>query len=50
MNNDVSNASFLYSVNLLRLLLGMKLISQDEYDHITSITAEHYQAQEIYCV
>lgn len=32
MKNDSNNASFVYSVNLLRMLLGMELITEDEYD------------------
>ena len=47
---DISNAAFLYSVNMLRLLCSLKLISQEEYDRIVAISAEHYQAQQIYCV
>ena len=49
-NKDISNSTFLYSVNMLRLLCSLKLISQEEYDRIVAISAEHYQAQQIYCV
>lgn len=38
----VNNASFAYSVSLLRMLLGMELITKDEYDKIVKISAEHY--------
>ena len=34
MKNDSNNASFVYSVNLLRMLLGMELITEDEYNKI----------------
>lgn len=51
MNNktDSNNSAFCYSINMLRLLLGMKLITQDEYNRITAISAKHYDT-EIYCV
>lgn len=48
--NAVDRSCFLYSVNMLRLLLSMELISQEEYDRITAICAEHYGASNIYCV
>lgn len=48
MNNDIRNASFAYSVNLLRLLLGMKLITKEEYEKIVAICAEHYGTEKIY--
>ena len=34
MSKDQNNASFAYSVSLLRLLLGMRLISKEEYEKI----------------
>lgn len=46
---SVNNASFAYSVNLLRMLLGMELITKDEYDKILKISAEHY-GTELVCV
>lgn len=49
MKNDSSNASFVYSVNLLRMLLGMGLITEDEYNKIVAISKDHYGAK-IYCV
>lgn len=49
MKNDSNNASFVYSVNLLRMLLGMELITEDEYNRIVAISEEHYGAK-IYCV
>lgn len=45
----VQNSSFVYSVNLLRMLLNMRLITQEEYETIKAISAEHYAVQ-IYCV
>ena len=29
---DINNASFAYGINLLRMLLDMNLITQDEYE------------------
>lgn len=48
MNQDIRNTSFAYSVSLLRLLLGMKLITEEEYDKIVRISAAHYGAENIY--
>lgn len=48
MNKDKNNAAFAYSVNLLRLLLGMKLITEEEYEKIVRISAEHYDTECIY--
>lgn len=39
---DINNASFAYSVNLLRTLLGMNLITKEEYDKIVTISEEYY--------
>lgn len=49
-DKDRSNASFAYSVNMLRFLHSLNLISQEEYDRIVQISAEYYRTQEIYCV
>lgn len=48
MNYDIRKASFAYSVSLLRLLLGMKLITEEEYKKIVTISAAHYDAENIY--
>ena len=48
MNHDIFNASFAYSVNLLKLLLDMKLITEEEYEKIIRISAEHYDTECIY--
>ncbi len=44
-----ANASFAYGINMLRMLLKMQLITQEEYTRIAAISAEHY-GTEIYCV
>ena len=49
MKNDTNNASFVYSVNLLRMLLGMELITEDEYNKIVAISEDYYGTK-IYCV
>lgn len=38
---DINNASFAYGVNLLRMLLDMDLITENEYERITRISAEY---------
>ncbi len=48
-NNDRNNAAFAYSVNLLKMLLGMKLITEEEYDRIIEISSAHYDTEKI-CV
>lgn len=48
-NEDIKNAAFYYSVNMLRNLLKMNLITENEYDRILRISSEYYNA-EIYCV
>ena len=49
MKNDTNNSSFVYSVNLLRMLLGMELITEEEYNKIVAISEDHHGAK-IYCV
>ena len=46
--NDQNNAAFVYSVNMLRMLLAMNLISEEEYMKIVDISAVHYGAEKIY--
>lgn len=46
---DINNSAFYYSVNMLRILLGMKLITKSEYERIIRISEEYYDT-EIYCV
>ena len=45
---DIGNSSFAYSVNLLKMLLAMQLITEDEYEKIVRISAEHYGTELIY--
>ncbi len=45
----IGNASFAYSVNLLKMLLSMQLITEEEYEKIAEISAEHYGA-DLFCV
>ncbi len=37
-----NNAMFYYSVNMLRALLKMGLITKEEYEKIVGISAEYY--------
>ena len=39
---DKNNAAFYYSVNMLRALLVMKLITEEECKKIIALSAEHY--------
>ena len=45
---DINNTSFAYSVTLLKMLLAMQLITEDEYEKIAQISSEHYGADLIY--
>lgn len=45
---DINNSAFVYSVNMLRLLLKMQLITQEEYERVLKISAAHYGAEQIY--
>ena len=46
---DRNNASFAYSVGLLKMLLEMQLITKEEYKKIVRISAAHSDAEKI-CV
>ena len=46
---DRNNTAFAYSVGLLKMLLEMQLITEDEYKKIVRISAAHYDAEQI-CV
>ena len=46
--NDQNNAAFVYSVNMLRMLLAMNLISEEEYNKIVEISTDHYGTEKIY--
>ena len=48
MNNDINNSAFVYAVNMLRLLLKMQLITQEEHERILQISAAHYGIEKIY--
>ena len=48
MSKDINNSAFCYSVNMLRLLLKMQLITQEEYERILQISAAHYGTEKIY--
>ena len=39
---DKNNAAFAWGVGMLRTLLAMKLITEEEYRKIVRIQAEHY--------
>ena len=39
---DKNNAAFAYGVNMLRMLLQMKFITEEEYRRIIAIQSEHY--------
>lgn len=41
-NNDINNAAFIYSLNMLGMLLKMRIITEEEYNKITNISAEFY--------
>lgn len=41
-NNDINNAAFYYSVNMLRTLCILDLLSEDECRRILEISAKHY--------
>lgn len=47
MSKDQNNVSFAYSVSLLQMLLGMKLITKEEYEKIVRISAAHYDTKNI---
>ena len=47
MNNDINNSAFAYSVNLLRLLLKMQLITQEDLERTLQISAAHYAIEKI---
>lgn len=48
-NTAERNSSFVYGVNMLRLLLRMKYITTEEYEKIVRISAEYYDVK-VYCV
>ncbi|MEY8576518.1 hypothetical protein AALD01_19710 [Oscillospiraceae bacterium 21-37] len=48
MTNDINNSAFAYNVNMLRLLLKIQLVTQEEYERILQISAAHYGIEKIY--
>ena len=44
---DKKNAAFYYSVNMLRLLLRAKLLTEAEYRKIVKLSAEYYACERI---
>ena len=44
---DKKNAAFVYSVNMLRLLLRAKLLTESEYRKIIKLCAEHCGCERI---
>lgn len=49
MNNTaVINSSFYYSINMLKLLKGMGLITEEEAKATIDSLAEHYGVTDIY--
>ncbi len=41
-NSDINNAAFYYSVNMLRTLCILDLLSENECRRIIEISAKHY--------
>lgn len=39
----INNASFCFSVNMLKMLFEMDLLSEEEYNRILLISAQYYQ-------
>ena len=39
---DEKNAAYVYSIHLLKMLLKMGLISEQEFERIKSISAQYY--------
>jgi len=44
------HASLAYGLNMLRLLLSMKLITEEEYNNIVQLQTEHYDPQKKLCL
>lgn len=47
---DINNSAFYYSVNMLRHLLKMNLITEDEYNRIVRISSEYYSTKNLLCL
>lgn len=48
--NDKTNAALLYGIQMLRLLLSMELISEDEFKKIAQLQIQHYDPQKKLCL
>lgn len=46
--NEQNNASYVYSVNMLRRLKTMGLINTEEYQKVILLSARHYEVEKIY--
>ena len=44
---DKNNAAFYYSVNMLRTLLALRLITEEEYKRILKISVDYYGVENI---
>ena len=49
IQKSLNNASYVYSIGMLRLLLDMEYITPEEFDRISAISADHY-GTDIFCV
>lgn len=47
-NDDIKNAAFYYSVNMLHTLRTFGLLADDEYERILKISVLHYDIDFIY--
>ena len=47
-NNTIYTASFYYSLNMLKLLQDMNLVTEDEVAKIKKSLSEHYGVTDIY--
>lgn len=48
--NDKNGAALAYGLNMLRLLVEMKLLGEDEYERIIRLQAEHYDSRKKLCL
>ncbi len=48
--NDRNNAALAFGRNMLRLLLSMELITEEEYRSIIRLQMEHYDLQKKVCL
>ncbi len=48
--NDKNNISLAYGLNMLRVLLSMRLITEAEYKRIFQLQTAHYDPQKKLCL